>query len=31
MDTCVMCGDIVLNGNQVCKYCKEKIENKGGK
>lgn len=31
MDTCVMCGDIVLNGNQVCKYCKEKIENNGGK
>lgn len=26
MNTCVMCGDIVLNGDHVCKYCTEKIK-----
>jgi uncharacterized OB-fold protein len=31
MDTCVMCGAIVLNGNHVCKYCREKIENEKNK
>lgn len=28
MNTCVMCGDIVLNGNHVCKCCTERIEKK---
>lgn len=27
MNTCVMCGTIVLNGDHVCKYCTEKVEN----
>ena len=31
MNTCVMCGAIVLNGNHVCKYCREKIENEKNK
>lgn len=26
MNTCVMCGTIVLNGDNVCKYCIEIIE-----
>lgn len=26
MNTCVMCGAIVLNGDHVCKYCIEMIE-----
>ena len=29
LNTCVMCGDIVINGDHVCKYCKEKVENEG--
>lgn len=27
MNTCVMCGTIVLDGDHVCKYCTEKVEN----
>jgi hypothetical protein len=26
-----MCGTIVLNGDHVCKYCTEKIENEKNK
>ena len=25
MNTCVMCGGIVLNGDHVCKYCSDAI------
>lgn len=28
LNTCVMCGDIVLNGDHVCKYCIEMLEKK---
>lgn len=31
MNTGVMCGAIVSNGEHVCKYCTEKVENEKSK